>query len=181
MEDVTVMTEKINVMISEEEINEKVKEIGKIITEEYEGESVHLICILRGSIFFTAELAKRIDLPVTIDCMSASSYGNDTKSSGTVRIKKDIEDSIEGKNVIIIEDIIDSGRTLNFLYNSLLLRKPKSLRLCTLLDKPDRREVEVKVDYTGFTIPDKFVVGFGLDYAQKYRNLPYIGEVEFVD
>ncbi|MEE0884639.1 MAG: hypoxanthine phosphoribosyltransferase [Faecalimonas sp.] len=172
------MAEKIRVLISEEEVDAKIAEIGKQISEDYAGESVHLLCILKGSVFFTCELAKRITVPVSLDFMSVSSYGDGTKSSGIVKIAKDLDETIEGKNVIVIEDIIDSGRTLHYLLDVLQKRNPKSMKLCTLLDKPDRRVVDVKVDYTGFAIPDEFVVGYGLDYAQKYRNLPYIGVVE---
>ena len=142
---------------------------------------MHLICVLKGSVFFTGELAKRISVPVTMDFMSCSSYGNDTKSSGVVKIVKDLDEPLEGKNVLVVEDIIDSGRTLSYLLDILEKRNPKSMRLCTLLDKPDRRVKDVTVDYTCFEIPDEFVVGYGLDYAQKYRNLPFIGVVEFVD
>lgn len=172
------MSEKIKVMISEEEVDKKIVEIAEKINEEFKGEEVHLICILKGSVFFTCELAKRIALPVTIDFMQVSSYGDGTESSGRVRIAKDLDESVEGKNIIVIEDIIDSGRTLSYLMNLLKVRNPKSIKLCTLLDKPDRRVVDINVDYTGFVIPDEFVVGYGLDYAQKYRNLPYIGVVE---
>ncbi|MBQ2921707.1 MAG: hypoxanthine phosphoribosyltransferase [Tyzzerella sp.] len=172
------MAEKIRVLISEEEVDAKIAEIGKQISEDYAGESVHLLCILKGSVFFTCELAKRITVPVSLDFMSVSSYGDGTKSSGIVKIAKDLDETIEGKNVIVIEDIIDSGRTLHYLLDVLQKRNPKSMKLCTLLDKPDRRVVDVEVDYTGFAIPDEFVVGYGLDYAQKYRNLPYIGVVE---
>ena len=172
------MAEKIRVLISEEEVDAKIAEIGKQISEDYAGESVHLLCILNGSVFFTCELAKRITVPVSLDFMSVSSYGDGTKSSGIVKIAKDLDETIEGKNVIVIEDIIDSGRTLHYLLDVLQKRNPKSMKLCTLLDKPDRRVVDVEVDYTGFAIPDEFVVGYGLDYAQKYRNLPYIGVVE---
>lgn len=175
------MAETIRVMISEEDVDQRIAEIGQKISEEYAGESVHLICILKGSVFFTCELAKRITVPVTLDFMSVSSYGDGTKSSGIVKIAKDLDESMEGKNVIIIEDIIDSGRTLSYLMDVLQKRQPKSMKLCTLLDKPDRRIVDVKVDYVGFEIPDEFVVGYGLDYAQKYRNLPYIGVVEGVE
>ena len=175
------MAEKIRVMISEEEVDAKIAEIGKKISEDYAGEEVHLVCILKGSVFFTCELAKRITIPVSLDFMSVSSYGDGTKSSGIVKIAKDLDETIEGKNVIVIEDIIDSGRTLSYLLDVLSKRKPKSMKLCTLLDKPERRVVDVKVDYTGFSIPDEFVVGYGLDYAQKYRNLPYIGVVEGVE
>lgn len=175
------MAEKIRVMISEEDVDAKIAELGKQISEDYAGEQVHLVCILKGSVFFTCELAKRITVPVSLDFMSVSSYGDGTKSSGIVKIAKDLDETIEGKNVIVIEDIIDSGRTLSYLLEVLQQRKPKSMKLCTLLDKPDRRVVDVKVDYTGFAIPDEFVVGYGLDYAQKYRNLPYIGVVEGVE
>ena len=172
------MSDIISVMIPEEEVDRKIRELGAKISSDFAGESVHLICILKGSAFFTCELAKRISIPVTLDFMSVSSYGNGTKSSGIVRISKDTDEAMEGKNVIVIEDIIDSGRTLSYLMEVLSHRNPKSLHLCTLLDKPSRRVADVQVDYVGFEIPDKFVVGYGLDYAQKYRNLPYIGVVE---
>lgn len=173
------MAERVKVLLSEEEVDKRIRELGEQISKDYEGEEVHLVCVLRGSVFFTCELAKRITVPVSIDFMSASSYGSDTISSGVIKIVKDLEDPLMEKNVIVIEDIIDTGRTLSYLLKMLKERKPKSLRLCTLLDKPDRRVAEVDVDYTGFQIPDEFVVGYGLDYAQKYRNLPYIGIVEF--
>ena len=166
------MENRIRVLLSEEKVNEKIAEMGKRISEDYAGKSVHLICILKGSVFFTCELAKRITVPVSMDFMSVSSYGDGTKSSGVVRIAKDLDETLEGKDVIVIEDIIDSGRTLSYLMEILSKRNPASLRLCTLLDKPDRRVARVKVDYVGFEIPDEFVVGYGLDYAQKYRNLP---------
>ena len=173
------MSETIRELISEEDVAAKVKEIGAQITKDYEGKAVHLICVLKGGVFFTCELAKRIEVPVSLDFMSVSSYGDDTKSSGVVKIIKDLDESIEGKDVLIVEDIIDSGRTLSYLIEVLKQRNPASIRLCTLLDKPERRvKKQVKVDYTCFTIPDEFVVGYGLDYAQKYRNLPYIGVVE---
>ena len=172
------MAEKIRVMIPEDKVDARIKEIGEEISKQYEGEEVHLICVLRGGSFFMCELAKRITVPVTLDFMSVSSYGMDTKSSGVVKIVKDLDDSSKGKNVIVVEDVVDSGRTLSYLLDMLKDRGPKSLRLCTLLDKPERRVVQVHVDYTGFEIPDEFVVGYGLDYAQKYRNLPYIGVVE---
>ncbi|MCI9681916.1 MAG: hypoxanthine phosphoribosyltransferase [Lachnospiraceae bacterium] len=175
------MAEKIRVMIPEDEVNVKIKELGRKISEDFAGQEVHLICILKGSIFFVCELAKRITLPVTIDFMQVSSYGAETKSSGVVRLSKDLDEPLQGKNVIIVEDIIDSGRTLNHLVNLLGQRHPKSMTICTLLDKPSRRVVEVDVKYTGFQIPDAFVVGYGLDYDQRYRNLPYIGVIEFVD
>lgn len=172
------MSEKISVMISEEDVSKRLDQMAEIINRDYQGKEVHLICILKGSIFFTCELAKRLSVPVTIDFMSVSSYGAKTKSSGVVRLIKDLDEPIEGKNVLVVEDIIDSGRTLSYLLENLRGRHPESLRLCTLLDKPDRRVTDVHVDYTGFEIPDEFVVGYGLDYAQKYRNLPYIGVLE---
>ncbi len=172
------MADKISVLIPEEDIEKRVRELADEISKDYAGEEVLLICILKGSVFFTCELAKRLSVPVKLDFMSVSSYGNGTVSSGRVKIVKDLDDSIEGKNVIVIEDIIDSGRTLAHLLAVLNVRNPKSIKLCTLLDKPSRREVEVKVDYTGFSIPDAFVVGYGLDYAQQYRNLPYVGVLE---
>ena len=166
-------------MIAQEKVESRIKEIAAQINKDYEGKSVHLVCILKGSIFFTCELAKYITLPVTIDFMQCSSYGADTKSSGIVKLAKDLDEPITGRHTIIIEDIIDSGRTLSHLVKLLSQREPASLQLCTLLDKPDRRVVEVDVKYVGFEIPDKFVVGYGLDYDQKMRNLPYIGEVVF--
>ena len=169
----------IKVHLTEEQIAKRVAEIGAEITERFKGESVYLVCILRGSIFFTTELAKRIDLPLEIDFMTVSSYGAETVSSGVINVKQDLSGDIEGKNVIIVEDIIDSGNTLSRLLQLFKSRKPKTLTLCTLLDKPDRRVVkDVEVDYTGFVIPDEFVVGYGLDWNQKFRNLPYIGFVE---
>lgn len=173
------MAEKIRVMIPEDEVDAKIQELGRKISEDFAGQEVHLICILKGSVFFVCELAKRITLPVTIDFMQVSSYGAETKSSGVVKLSKDLDEPLQGKNVIIVEDIIDSGRTLNHLVKLLGQRHPKSMTICTLLDKPSRRMVDVEVKYTGFQIPDEFVVGYGLDYDQKYRNLPYIGKVEF--
>ncbi len=173
------MAERIKVLMTEEEVDRKIKEIGLLISKDYEGKEVRIICILRGASFFACELAKRINLPVTIDFMSVSSYGAGTESSGHVKIMKDLEEPIEGKDVIVVEDIIDSGRTLSMLLELLKARKPNSIALCTLLDKPERRVVDVDVKYVGFQIPDLFVVGYGLDYDQKYRNLPYIGVVEF--
>ncbi len=168
----------IHVHLPEEEIKARIRELGQQISGEYGEEPVCLVCILKGSVFFTCELAKRITSPVEMEFMSVSSYGAGTSSSGVVKIVQDLSTSIEGKHVLLIEDIIDSGRTLHYLIQNLKTRNPKSLRLCALLDKPDRRAVEVKVDYVGFTIPDQFVVGYGLDYDQKYRNLPYIGFVD---
>ncbi|HOO27817.1 MAG TPA: hypoxanthine phosphoribosyltransferase [Lachnospiraceae bacterium] len=172
------MSEEIRVLLSEQQVDRRIQEIGEKISKDYKGRSVHLVCVLKGGTFFLCELAKRISIPVSIDFMSVSSYGNETKSSGVVRIVKDLDEPLKDKNVIVVEDIIDSGRTLSYLLSILKERGPASLALCTLLDKPERRVVDVAVDYTGFEIPDEFVVGYGLDYAQKYRNLPYIGVVE---
>lgn len=172
------MAETIRELLSEEEVDKKIKEIGEQISRDYAGKEVHLICILKGGVFFMCELAKRITIPVSMDFMSVSSYGGGTSSSGVVKIVKDLDQPLEGKEVIIVEDIIDSGRTLNYLMQILKERHPQSMRLCTLLDKPERRVVpDVQVDYVGFEIPDEFVVGYGLDYDQKYRNLPFIGVV----
>lgn len=173
------MSEHIRVLLSEEEVDRRIQEIGDQISRDYAGKQVHLVCVLKGGSFFMCELAKRITVPVSIDFMSVSSYGSDTKSSGVVKIVKDLDESVKDKNVLVVEDIVDSGRTLSYLLEMLRDRGPESLRLCTLLDKPDRRVIDVKVDYTGFQIPDEFVVGYGLDYDQRYRNLPYIGVVEF--
>lgn len=175
------MAEKVRVLLSEEEVNNRINEVADMINKDYEGKEVHLICILKGGVFFTCELAKRLNVPVTMDFMSVSSYGDDTKSSGVVRILKDLDEPLQGKDVLIVEDIIDSGRTLSYLMEILKQRRPNSLRLCTLLDKPESRVKDVKVDYCCFNIPDEFVVGYGLDYAQKYRNLPFIGAVELVE
>ena len=172
------MAETIRELVSEKAVDERIVELGKQISKDYEGKQVHLICVLKGGVFFMCELAKRISVPVSMDFMSVSSYGDDTKSSGVVKIVKDLDEAIEGKDVLIVEDIIDSGRTLYYLIDILKKRNPKSVHLCTLLDKPERRVKDVKVDYVGFNIPDEFVVGYGLDYAQKYRNLPFIGVVE---
>lgn len=173
------MAEHISVLLSEEEVDRRIQELGDQISRDYAGKSVHLICVLKGGSFFMCELAKRITVPVSLDFMSVSSYGSDTKSSGVVKIVKDLDEPLKDKDVLVVEDIVDSGRTLSYLMEMLRDRGPASLRLCTLLDKPDRRVINVKVDYTGFWIPDKFVVGYGLDYDQKYRNLPYVGVVEF--
>ena len=173
------MSEKIRVLVSEKEVDERIEALGKQISKDYAGKSVHLVCVLKGGSFFMCELAKRITVPVSLDFMSVSSYGSETKSSGVVRIVKDLDEPLKGKDVIVIEDIVDSGRTLSYLLEMLRDRGPASLRLCTLLDKPERRVTDVHVDYTGFQIPDEFVVGYGLDYDQRYRNLPYIGVVEF--
>ncbi len=172
------MDNKVSVLISEEEVAKKISELGKQISKDYEGKEIHLICVLKGGVFITVELAKHLTIPVSLDFMAVSSYGDETISSGRVKIIKDLDESIEGKDVLLVEDIIDSGTTLAYLLELLKGRKPKSIKLCTLLDKPERRVADVNVDYIGFQIPDKFVVGYGLDYAQKFRNLPYIGVIE---
>ena len=172
------MGEKVHVLISEEEVERRICEMGREISGHYQGEELHLVSVLKGGVFFTCELAKRIAVPVSIDFMSVASYGNGTESSGVVKVIKDLDEAIEGKHVLVVEDIVDSGRTLSYLLENLKRRNPKSLKLCTLLDKPERRVTEVHVDYTGFEIPDQFVVGYGLDYMQRYRNLPYVGVVE---
>ena len=169
------------VMLSEEDILNKVKEIAKNIENDFKGEELLVVGILKGASVFVADLIRHIDLDVNIDFMSVSSYGNSTESSGTVKILKDLDVDIDGKNVLIVEDIIDSGLTLSNLVAALKTRNPKSLKLCTLLDKPQRRKVNMKVDYVGFVIEDKFIVGYGIDYAEKFRNLPYIGIVEDVE
>ncbi|MEY8429515.1 hypoxanthine phosphoribosyltransferase [Lachnospiraceae bacterium 48-42] len=175
------MAETISILHSEEEVAERVEELGRMISEDYKGKQIHLICVLKGGVFFMCELAKRISVPVSMDFMSVSSYGDGTSSSGVVKIAKDLDEPLEGRDVLVVEDIVDSGRTLSYLLEILAKRRPNSMRLCTLLDKPDRRIRNVKVDYTGFEIEDRFVVGYGLDYAQKYRNLPYIGVLEGVE
>ena len=173
------MSEHVRVLLSEEEVDKRIQEIGEQISRDYAGKQVHLVCVLKGGVFFLCELAKRITVPVSMDFMSVSSYGSATKSSGVVKIVKDLDEPLKDKDVLVVEDIVDSGRTLSYLLDMLRDRGPKSIKLCTLLDKPERRVVDVDVDYTGFTIPDEFVVGYGLDYDQRYRNLPFIGVVEF--
>lgn len=175
------MKDKISVLISEEEIQNRLKELGAEISRDYAGKSLHMICILKGGVFFMTDLSKHVDpeVPVTMDFMAVSSYGTGARSSsGIVRIVKDLDQPIEGRDVLVVEDIIDSGNTLSYLLKVLGERKPASLKLCTLLDKPSRREVDVHVDYVGFEIEDKFVLGYGLDYDQIYRNLPYVGVKE---
>ncbi|WP_448946902.1 hypoxanthine phosphoribosyltransferase [Lachnoanaerobaculum sp.] len=176
------MKEKVDVLISEKEIENRILEIADRINKDYEGEELTLICVLKGGVMFMCDLAKRLNLNVRLDFMSVSSYGSETKSSGVVKIIKDLDNSIDGKNVLVVEDIIDSGNTLSYLMDILKKRGPKSIKLCTLLDKPSRREKkDVFVDYVCFEIEDKFVVGYGLDYDQRYRNLPYIGVMELSD
>lgn len=162
------------IMIGEEEIKNKVKELGKKITEDYKGKDLVVICVLKGAIMFVSDLIKEIKVPLAIDFMAVSSYGNSTKSSGVVKIIKDLDDSIEGKDVLIVEDIIDSGLTLSYLLDNLKSRDPESMEICTLLDKPSGRKADVNTKYVGFEIKDEFVVGYGLDYAEKYRNVPHI-------
>ncbi len=172
------MKHTVEVMISEQEVQQRVSELGREITAHYQGsENLVLIGLLRGSFVFMADLARKIELTHQVDFMTASSYGNSMESSRDVRILKDLDDDIKGKDILIIEDIIDTGNTLNKIHEILSLREPKSISICTLLDKPSRREVEVPVDWVGFAIPDEFVVGVGIDYAQNYRHLPYIGKV----
>lgn len=168
-------------MIDEETLDARIREIAAQISRDYAKKEVRLICILKGSIFYTTELAKRLTIPTTMDFMSVSSYGGGTESSGKINIKKDLDEDIEGLDVIVVEDIIDSGNTLSQLIPELQSRNPRSIAITTLLDKPSRREVEVDVKYIGFEIEDKFVVGYGLDYDQSYRDLPFIGEVVFDD
>ncbi|MGN0379802.1 MAG: hypoxanthine phosphoribosyltransferase [Butyrivibrio sp.] len=172
--------ERVEVLLTEEQVNKRIAELGKQISEDYKGRTIHMICILKGGAPFMCELAKRITTDVSLDFMSVSSYGGGTNSSGIVKIVKDLDEPLEGKDVIIVEDIIDSGRTLSHLLEIFKKRNPSSIKICTLLDKPERRVVkDVNVDYVGFKVPDEFVVGYGLDYDQKYRNLPYIGIVKF--
>ena len=168
------------ILLTEEQITNKVKEIGKAISEDYKGKDLIIVGILKGSVIFASELIKNISIPCEIDFMAVSSYGNSTETSGVVRILKDLDHGIEGKDIIIVEDIIDSGLTLSNLTRELQARGPKALKICTLLDKPERRKADIPVDYVGFVIEDKFIVGYGIDYAEKYRNLPYIGIVEDV-
>jgi len=174
MQDYTIRT-----LISEEDLKAGIRRVADKINAEYAGNSVHLICILKGGVYFMTELSKYLTVPVTMDFMSVSSYGAGTKSSGVVKIVKDLDHPIEGLDVIIVEDIIDSGNTLTHLKELLKTRGPKSIRICTMLDKPSRREKPLETDWSAFVIEDKFVVGYGLDYAQNHRNLPYIGEVVF--
>lgn len=175
------MKEIIHEMYSEEQIRARVREMAEQINRDYEGKSLHIICILKGSVFFCCELAKSLTIPVTMDFMAVSSYGNETKSSGKLRITKDLDEDIDDLDCLIVEDIIDTGNTLKMIRDLLAARNVASMKICTLLDKPSCRETEIKLDYTGFEAPDKFLAGYGLDYAQKYRNLPYIASVEFIE
>lgn len=169
--------EHIDVLLSEEEVDSRICELAKQISEDYAGKEIHLVVILKGSVFFACELAKRLTVPVTMDFMTVSSYGDGMVSAGKIMVKKELDEDITDKEVLIVEDIVDSGNTLFHLRKLLSARQPESLKIVTLLDKPERRVVEIETDYCGFQIPDKFVVGYGLDYGQKYRNLPYIGVV----
>ncbi|KOF56207.1 MULTISPECIES: hypoxanthine phosphoribosyltransferase [Clostridium] len=163
------------ILIDEEQIGKKIKEIGNNISRDYKGKDLILIGVLKGSVMYMANLAKEIDIPCTMDFMSVSSYGNSTTSSGVVKILKDLDASVEGKDVLIVEDIIDSGITLKYLQKYLRAKNPNSVEITTLLNKPERRKADIDVKYIGFEVPDYFLVGYGLDYAEKYRNLPYIG------
>ncbi|HHY81200.1 MAG TPA: hypoxanthine phosphoribosyltransferase [Clostridiales bacterium] len=170
------MMDKVDrILIDEQKLMNRIEELGKQITEDYQGKELVIISILKGAVIFASDLVKAIKLPLVMDFMAVSSYGSSTKSSGVVRILKDLDEEIEGRDVLIVEDIVDTGLTLNYLVENLLSRKPASLKICCCLDKPSRRLVPVKVDYIGFSIPDEFVIGYGLDYAEKYRNLPFIG------
>ena len=164
-----------SVLLSEKQLAKRIEEIGAQITADYAGKEILMIGVLRGAVIFMADLARSIKVPVAIDFMAVSSYGAGTTSSGVVRILKDLDENVEGKHILVVEDIIDSGLTLNYLLDNLKSRKPASIKLCTLLNKPERRKVDVKIDYNGFDVPDYFVIGYGLDYAEKYRNLPFIG------
>ncbi len=172
------MTDKIDVVYTEDEIDKRIAELGAQITRDYKGKEITMVCILKGAASFACELAKRIDLPMEMEYMRCSSYGNETESSGVVKIDLDLDHPIRGKHILVVEDIIDTGRTMSYLLDILKDRGPADVKLCSLLDKPDRRVVDVTIDYTGFVIPDEFIVGYGLDYAQKYRNLPYIGVID---
>ncbi|MFV0313747.1 MAG: hypoxanthine phosphoribosyltransferase [Anaerotignum sp.] len=173
------MKERVEVMIGSDVIDKRLEEMAEQINLDFAGEQVELVCVLKGAAMTLTELSKKLKMPVTMSFMDVSSYGNGTESTGKIKILRDLDEDISGKNVLLIEDIIDSGRTLFHLKELLLKREPKTLKICTLLDKPDRRVVDVDVDYVGFSIPDAFVVGFGLDYAQRYRNLDYVGVMHF--
>lgn len=167
-----------NVILSQEELSEIVSSLGKRISEDYNGKNLMLVSILKGSILFMADLMREIDIPCTIDFMAVSSYGSGTKTSGVVKIIKDLDSSIEGKDLLIVEDILDSGRTLSYIKEILMARGPKSIKICTLFDKPERREADIFADYIGSKVPNEFIVGYGLDYDEYYRNLPYIGALK---
>lgn len=162
------------ILIKEDELQLKIAELGAKITKDYKDKDLLLVCVLKGAVIFVSDLMRKIELPLDIDFMAISSYGSNTQSTGVVRILKDLNTSIEDRHVLIVEDIIDSGLTLSYLVENLKSRKPASVEICTILDKPDRRSIDLKIKYTGFQVPDEFVVGYGLDYDEKYRNLPYI-------
>ena len=163
------------ILLSEKQIADRVAQLGKMISEDYKGKELMLVTVLKGAVVFLADLMRAIDIHAEIDFMVVSSYGAGVKSSGVVKIIKDLDVPLEGRDIIIVEDILDSGLTLDYITEMLMTRDPKSLKICTLLDKPSRRKIDIKADYVGFTIPDEFVIGYGLDYDEKYRNLPYIG------
>ncbi|MDA3732785.1 hypoxanthine phosphoribosyltransferase [Niameybacter massiliensis] len=165
---------KLETLIAEQDLQRRIEELGAQISKDYEGKEIIMLCVLKGGVMFMTDLSKRVTVPMKMEFMAVSSYGDEYKSSGIVKIIKDLDEPIDGKDVLIVEDIIDSGRTLSYLKNILEGRNPNSIKICTLLDKPDQRVVDVEVDYVGFTIPDSFVIGYGLDYHQLYRNLPYI-------
>ncbi len=174
------MKEIVSSLISAEQIQNRIAELSAQIMDDFKGKTITMICVLKGGVVFMVDLAKGINQDVELDFMEISSYGDGTESSGIIKINKDLTNPITGKNVLLVEDIIDSGRTLSHLISHLKSQKPSELKICTLLDKPDRRVVDdIKPDYIGFVIPDEFVIGYGLDYAQRYRNLPYIGKLSF--
>lgn len=164
-----------NVLYSEEEISQIVEKLGAQISEDYKDRNLLMVSVLKGSVVFMSDLMRAVKIPCEIDFMAVSSYGNKTKSNGTVRILKDLDRDISGYDVLLVEDILDSGKTLNYLMDVLYARNPASIRICTLFDKPERREVDIFADYKGLLVPDEFIVGYGLDFAEKYRNLPFIG------
>jgi hypoxanthine phosphoribosyltransferase len=166
------------ILITEEQIKSKVKELGQLITQDYQGKDLLVVCILKGAMLFMADLVREIKVPLDIDTMVVSSYGTSTKSSGVVRILKDLDESIENRHILIVEDIVDTGLTLKYLKDNIFSRGPKSVKICSFLDKPEHRKVNIKPDYLGYSIPDEFVVGYGLDYAEKYRNLPYVAVLD---
>jgi len=172
------MEDKIKVLINEYEIKKRIDELAITISNDYKNKDIVLICILKGACYFTVDLSKKIKNNIILDFIKVSSYGNSKETSGKIKFKLDISENINGKDVIVVEDIIDTGITLNYLYNYLQTKSPKTLKICTLLDKKERRKENINADYVGFEIEDKFVVGYGLDYAEKYRNLPYIGYIE---
>ena len=172
---VSIEKDVAEILIGTEELQAKVTELGRQISEDYRGRNPLLICLLRGAVVFLSDLIRAIDIPLEMDFMAISSYGDSTESSGVVRLMMDLKSNITGRNVLIVEDIVDTGRTLAYILDNLRTRRPADIKVCALLSKPSRREAQVEVDYLGFEIPDKFVVGYGLDYAENYRNLPFIG------